>query len=139
MEDYIDFSTAFNKILLSKSNVFPELIAGFFHSEWSTQELVPLLGQGGHEKITAAKGQLTVGLEPTETGGAMGVFQPQPSHKSSTQPRSVGWRKMSHWASSRTHQAGYCAGGSGISAHGDLPHGLNVTSRVGALLSSQPF
>lgn len=30
-------------------------------------------------------------------------------------------------------------GGSGISAHRDLPHGLNVTSRVGALLSSQPF
>lgn len=51
-----------------------------------------------------------MGLEPTETGGATGVFWPLPSHKSFTQQRSVGWKKMSHWASSRTHQVCYCVG-----------------------------
>lgn len=109
---YYVLSTAFNKILLSKSHVFPELIVGFFHSEWSTQRLVSLLvGQGGHEKITtAAKGQPSVGLWPTEAGGTRGIFWPLPPHKSFTQQRSVGWKKMSPWASSRSHQVGYCVG-----------------------------
>lgn len=103
---------------------------GWFHCWWGKEDM-------GRSPLH--RGQPAMGLEPTQTGGATGLFWPLSSHKSCTQQRSVGWKKMSPWASSCTHQVSYCAGWEQSRAQRDLPQGLNVTRRVGALLSSQPL
>lgn len=138
---YYVLSTAFNKILLSKSHVFPELIVGFFHSEWSTQRWFHCWW--GKEDMRRSPLQQRVSRawdcgpqKQVEPEGFSGLCH---LTKASLSKEAWGGRKCHPGLHPAATKWAIVLGGSGICAQRDLPHGLNVTSRVGALLSSQPF
>lgn len=137
---YHVLSRAFNPILLARTHVFPELIAvlfslnaahrGWFHCWWgkeymrrSLQQRVSQLWDWSPQKQ----------VEPQGFSGLCHLTKAALSKEA--------------WGGSKCHtglhpsptKSVIVLGGSRIRAQRDLPHSLNVTSRVGALLSSQPF
>lgn len=54
---------------------------------------------------TLPQSELSVGQGPAETGGTTRAFWPPRSHKSFSQQRGVGWKKMSPWSQSCTQQS----------------------------------
>lgn len=138
---YYVLSTAFNKIFLSKSNVFPELIAffftlngayrGWFHCWWGKEDVrrAPLQRRVSRPWDWSPQKQ----VEPQGFSGLCHLT------KASLSEEAWGGRKCHTGLHPAPTKSAIVLGGSRIRAQRDLPHGLNVTSRVGALLSSQPF